>query len=151
MSRSKVDRICEKEKKAEQTRKSAGKANKGKQAKKSPDATPETPVDVNPEDYKGARKELRHAVKAVVKANSTKIAKKLLEKAEGGDMRGTEMMLSLIEKKKADKDGKKKKRNGPSWAELLASEPEWTGEEDEAAMPEKAGHCEIGAGSQVTN
>ena len=36
------------------------------------------------------------------------------------------MMLSLIEKKKEEKDGKKKKkRSGPSWAELLASEPEW--------------------------
>jgi hypothetical protein len=41
-------------------------------------------------------------------------------------MRGTEMMLSLIEKKKPGKDAKKKKkRDGPSWAELLASEPEW--------------------------
>jgi hypothetical protein len=77
-------------------------------------------------DYKGARKKLRHAVKAVVKVKSGLIAEKLVSKAEAGDMRGTEMMLSLIEKKKPGKDAKKKKkRDGPSWAELLASEPEW--------------------------
>jgi hypothetical protein len=83
------------------------------------------PVDL--EDYKGARKKLRHAVKAVVKVNSASIAEKLVSKAQEGDIRGTEMMLSLIEKKKQGKDAekKRKKRTGPSWAELLASEPEW--------------------------
>jgi hypothetical protein len=31
-----------------------------------------------------------------------------------------------MDKKKQNTDGKKKKkRSGPSWAELLASEPEW--------------------------
>jgi len=83
-------------------------------------------VSVDLEDYKGARKKLRHAVKAVVKNKSGAIAETLVSKAEKGDMRGTEMMLSLIEKKKQGKDAKKKKkRSGPSWAELLASEPEW--------------------------
>jgi len=84
----------------------------------------EVPVDL--EDYKGARKKLRHAVKAVVKVKSQEIARKLVSKVEAGDMRGTEMVLSLMDKKKQDTDGKKKKkRSGPSWAELLASEPEW--------------------------
>ena len=65
-------------------------------------------------------------MKAEVKVKSALIAEKLVSKAEAGDMRGTEMMLSLIEKKKPGKDAKKKKkRDGPSWAELLASEPEW--------------------------
>jgi hypothetical protein len=83
-------------------------------------------VPENLEDYKGARKKLRHAVKAVVKANSGRIAEQLVTKAQQGDMRGTEMMLSLIDKKKQSTDGKKKKkRSGPNWAELLASEPEW--------------------------
>ncbi len=83
----------------------------------------DVPVDL--EDYKGARKKLRHAVKAVVKVKSEVIAKKLVNKAEKGDIRGTEMMLSLIEKKQGKNPKKKKKRSGPSWAELLASEPEW--------------------------
>ncbi len=82
-------------------------------------------IPVNLDDYKGARKKLRHAVKAVVKVKSATIARKLVSRVEQGDMRGTEMMLSLIEKRKQDKDAKKnKRREGPSWAELLASEPE---------------------------
>jgi hypothetical protein len=41
-------------------------------------------------------------------------------------MRGTEMVLSLIEKKKQGKgEKKKKKRSGLGWAELPLSEPEW--------------------------
>ena len=93
--------------------------------KKNEESVPgEVPVDL--EDYKGARKKLRHAVKAVVKVKSQEIARKLVSKVEAGDMRGTEMVLSLMDKKKHDTDGKKKKkRSGPSWAELLASEPEW--------------------------
>lgn len=91
-------------------------------------------AQVNFEDYKGARKVLRHAVKAVVKEKSARIAEKIVSKAEAGDMRGTEMMLQLIEKKKPGKEAKKKKRDGPSWAELLASEPEWhEGKGDEKA------------------
>jgi hypothetical protein len=93
--------------------------------KKDEESVPDDiPVDL--EDYKGARKKLRHAVKAVVKVKSQEIARKLVSKVEAGDMRGTEMVLSLMDKKKQNTDGKKKKkRSGPSWAELLASEPEW--------------------------
>lgn len=90
------------------------------------------------EDYKGARKKLRHAVKAVVKANTTALAKKIVQKAQGGDTRGTEMMLTLIDKKKAGKEPKKKKREGPSWVELLVSEPEWDEEEDGTLKPPAA-------------
>jgi hypothetical protein len=98
----------------------------------------DVPVDF--EDYKGARKKLRHAVKAVVKNKSGVIAKTLVGKAEKGDTRGTEMMLLLIEKKKQGKDVKKKKRSGPSWAELLASEPEWDESmEDDGEKPTEDG------------
>ncbi len=96
------------------------------------------PVDL--EDYKGARKKLRHAVKAVVKNKSGAIAEKLVGKVEEGDMRGTEMVLSLIEKKKQGKDVKKKKRSGPNWEELLGSEPEW----DESMEENEKKPAEVG-------
>jgi hypothetical protein len=59
-----------------------------------------------------------------VKADRTMIAETLVKMVKEGDMKGTEMVLSLIEKKKEEKDGKKK-RSGLSWAGLLAPEPEW--------------------------
>ena len=131
MSRGKVGdiRVSEQKKKDAAAKKRArsgktlDKVDTG--GKKNEESVPgEVPVDL--EDYKGARKKLRHAVKAVVKVKSQEIARKLVSKVEAGDMRGTEMVLSLMDKKKQDTDGKKKKkRSGPSWAELLASEPEW--------------------------
>jgi hypothetical protein len=131
MSRRKVGdiRVAEQKKKdaAAKRRARSGKATATAKTdgKKNGEGVPdEVPVDL--EDYKGARKKLRHAVKAVVKVKSQEIARKLVSKVEAGDMRGTEMVLSLMDKKKQDTDGKKKKkRSGPSWAELLASEPEW--------------------------
>jgi hypothetical protein len=80
---------------------------------------------VAPGGHKGAKKALRHAVKAKVKAESSAIATSLVEKVKKGDMKGTEIVLSLMENAKEEKTKKKKKRCGPSWAELLASEPEW--------------------------
>jgi hypothetical protein len=138
MGNSKVNDIC----KTKQNKKGpAGKRAKpsnGKGPKKtSGEATPVVMPD-DLDDYKGARKKLRHAVKAVVKANSKTLAEKIVGKAQDGDARGTQMMLSLIEKKKAAKEGKKKKRDGPSWAELLVSEPEWDDEEDGTANGAKA-------------
>jgi hypothetical protein len=120
MSRSSVDRRCiaEQEKKDKAAKRPARKARDAGKAE-------EESVAVNLEDHKGARKLLRHAVKAVVKVKSAEIAQKLVSKAEEGDMRGAEMMLSLIEKKKKQGKEPKKKRSGPSLAELLASEPEW--------------------------
>ena len=127
MGVSSVDRKCiEERKKKGETAKSQAKSGKGKDTEETGAEKNAESVPVDLGDYKGARKKLRHAVKAVVKVKSGLIAEKLVSKAEAGDMRGTEMMLSLIEKKKPGKDAKKKKkREGPSWAELLASEPEW--------------------------
>jgi hypothetical protein len=131
MSRSKVVEQCAAEQKkkdaAAKKRAKSGKATatvKTDEKKNGKNVPDDVPVDL--EDYKGARKKLRHAVKAVVKVKSSEIARKLVSKVEAGDMRGTEMVLSLIDKKKQGTDGKKKKkRSGPRWAELLASEPEW--------------------------
>lgn len=135
MSVSSVDRRCIAEQAKKNSARRAAKPGKreGAEPKKS-----EASVSVNPEDYKGARKKLRHAVKAAVKAKSVELAQKLVSKAEEGDMRGAEMMLSLIEKKKQGKEVKTKKRGGPSWAELLASEPEWDGSAPEG-VDEKVG------------
>lgn len=94
--------------------------------RKPPQSNIEAPAaEVAPEVYKGAKKALRHAVKARVKAASASIAAKLVEKVTQGDMKGTEIMLTLMEKAKEENAKKKKKRDGPSWVELLASEPEW--------------------------
>lgn len=131
MGRSKLDKqYVSEQKQAEAATKKPEKAGKKKNAKAEEEPAQTVEMPENLEDYKGARKQLRQAVKAVVKANTAKIAEKIVEKAKDGDMRD---MLSLIEKKKAGKAGKKKKRDGPSWAELLASEPEWDGEDGEAA------------------
>jgi len=75
--------------------------------------------------YKGAEKTLREAVKARVRKESSEIARTLVEHVKKGDMHGAEVVLSLLHKAKEEDDAKKKKRSGPNWAELLASEPEW--------------------------
>ena len=127
MSNSSLDsKIKQEQRKRDRAAKGVTRSDSGTNEENGEDQKKEESVPVDLGDYKGARKVLRHAVKAVVKVKSEAIAKKLVSKAEAGDPRGTEMILSLIEKKKQDKDAKKKKkRSGPSWAELLASEPEW--------------------------
>ena len=137
MARNNADENCEnnngsgRDKKSSRPRSRAGSNN-------TKDVAASLKMPENLEDYKGARKKLRHAVKAVVKANSETLAKKIVQQAQGGDARGTETMLSLIDKKKPGKEPKKKKRDGPSWAELLASEPEWDEEEDGRASQSAA-------------
>ena len=74
--------------------------------------------------HKGAKKALRRAVKVEVKKESGKIAEVLVSKVKNGDMRGAQMVLSLMEHGKEAKD-KKKKRSGPKLADLQPSEPEW--------------------------
>jgi hypothetical protein len=89
--------------------------------------------DAQEELHKGAKKALRRAVKAEVKKDRERIAKALVKRTLQGDVRGTEMLLSLMEHgNKEGKDGKKK-RSGPSLLDLLESEPEWEGEETETA------------------
>ncbi len=73
---------------------------------------------------KGARKALRHAVKAVVRTGCTGFAGSLMNQAKDGNVRSTEIMLSLMEKKK--KDGEDDDGDGGlSLAERLAAEPSW--------------------------
>ena len=73
---------------------------------------------------KGAKKALRHAVKAVVREDCTGFATSLMSQAKDGKIRSTEIMLQLMEKKK--KDGENDAGwDGLSIAGKLAAEPEW--------------------------
>ena len=140
---SKVDLKNEKTKKGSKPKKTAGAVNAKAEENNGKAAAAEKPPKRSAaekaaekaakkekeekEAGKGARKALRNAVKKVVKAGCEKIALRLLEETEKGNMRSTSMMLSLMEKKK-DKDGE---YDGPSEAELLGSEEQW---EDESAL-----------------
>ena len=97
-------------------------------------------AEVDEKAYKGAKKALRKAVKAEVKKKSKDFAEKLVAKATSGDIRGAEIVLSLMDNAKAEEDAKKKKkRDGPSWAELLVSEPEWDESMEDGEGGQKAG------------
>jgi hypothetical protein len=84
---------------------------------------------------KGAKKALRHAVKAVMRKGCTGFATSLMSQAKDGKIRSTEIMLSLMEKRK--KDGENDVGwDGLSIAAKLAAEPEWD-EEMARAKKEK--------------
>lgn len=86
--------------------------------------------DIDPEAVKGARRALRLAMKEAVKAECKQIAETLLDKVKCGNVRCAELMMSLIEKKKDGDSVKKKKRDGPSDAELMMmDESEWNAEQ----------------------
>jgi len=77
------------------------------------------------EEYKSARKELRQAVKTEVKQETHEIARKLAKKVQQGDLRGTKMVLSLMEEKqKGGEERKKKKQKKASWARLRVLQEE---------------------------
>jgi hypothetical protein len=58
---------------------------------------------------------------------SEALADLLLEKAKVGKVESARLLMTLAEHrmKRKPPEKKKKKRRGPSWADLLASEPEW--------------------------
>jgi hypothetical protein len=86
---------------------------------------------------KGAKKALRHAVKAVVRKGCTGFATSLMREAKDGKIRSTEIMLSLMEKKK--KDGENDVGwDGLSIAAKLAAEPEWDEEMAKAKREKEA-------------
>ena len=70
---------------------------------------------------------LKRAVNRRLKRESEALADLLLDKAKEGKIESVRLMVNLAERKKKVKpeEKKKKRREGPSWAELLASEPEW--------------------------
>jgi hypothetical protein len=67
---------------------------------------------------------LRDSINAMVSKQSDRIAQALIDKTVKGNMTGARILVELSGADKVPPE-KKKKRSGPSWAELLASEPEW--------------------------
>jgi hypothetical protein len=76
----------------------------------------------------------RAADRRLARASDT-LADVLFEKATEGKLDGARMLVTLAEqewrRKEEEKKNKTKVRKGPSWAELLASEPEWEEEKPE--------------------
>ena len=64
--------------------------------------------------------------------NSGTITRLLLGNTVGGNLDSAKLLLTLAETKNGQK-GKEKKRKGRSLALMLASEPEWRGEQTESA------------------
>jgi hypothetical protein len=79
---------------------------------------------------KDGAERLRQAADKRVGQNSEGLADLLTKKALGGDLASAKVLVGLAERKKP-KPERKKTRRGPSLAQQLAAEPEWTGEEDE--------------------
>jgi len=89
----------------------------------------ENAAEIKPEQgekeelHQGPKKRLRKAVKQAVNKHGDEIADSLVDRTMDGDMRCAAVMMSLMEKKKASENDKP--WDGPSVAEMLASEPEW--------------------------
>jgi len=81
---------------------------------------------------KAQKKELRKALKNAVRVQSKEIAESLITSAMNGDMRGAQVLIKAVAPERKTRAAKKK-WSGPSAAELLASEPEWEGDEAEGA------------------
>jgi hypothetical protein len=79
---------------------------------------------------RGAKRVLRHAVKEEVIKESALLAKTLVGKAKEGNVRSTEIMLSLIDHPKKDSRDTQKEPGGFSAENLPPSEPEWDEEMD---------------------
>lgn len=69
---------------------------------------------------------LKRTADRVVKRNSAKLSKMLLEKALEGDLTSVKLLVTLAEGKKPEK-----RSQGPSLAEQWANQPQWEGEEEE--------------------
>lgn len=77
------------------------------------------------------KKLLRQAVKEAIRDQSSQVATALLKKVVDGDKRSTEMMFSLIAKKKKACVGSSR-HGGLTAADLLGSEDVWESETEEA-------------------
>jgi hypothetical protein len=75
---------------------------------------------------------LRNSINSLVGQESDRIAQALIDKTVAGNMVGARLLVELSGADKVPLPAKKKRR-GPSLADLLAKEPEWT-EADEARL-----------------
>jgi hypothetical protein len=146
MAKKKSDKAAENTKKngkkAEGTAEAIGEVN-GKAASKKTGGKGSRNGRGTDEKKPRAEKALRKAVNAEMRIEADRIAKALVEKVVKGDKLSTDMMLSLIEKKK--KSGEASKRHGGlTAADLLGSEDEWESESFEAVE----GKSETGMGGR---
>ncbi len=77
---------------------------------------------------------LRSSVNTMVARESDRIALALIGKTIAGNMTGARILVQLTGAQNPPPE-KKKKRPGPSWSELLSSEPDW----DESENKDLAG------------
>jgi hypothetical protein len=78
---------------------------------------------------------LKEAADRLVALNCEDLADVLLSKAKAGKMDSTRMLVSLAEGNSSSKPPvKKPRRHGPTLAEQLAAEPEWTGDDEEGLV-----------------
>ena len=110
-------------KKAAAKKPTGGPKNNNAKAMKPKTRGKKAEKEIEKEDYKGAKKKLRHWVKKEVKEHSPEIAGSLVKNTEEGDTQSAAMVLALMEKKKKseDDDG----LDGPSLAEELTAGPTW--------------------------
>jgi hypothetical protein len=117
-------------------------AGAGKPGKEPESGKTENPSNAaaEPEKKEPEKKERGNGLKKLQKAadqrlgrDSEALADLLLEKAKEGKVESARLLVTLAEHKKGRRpqEKKKKKRTGPSFAELLASEPEWVEEKPE--------------------
>jgi len=90
-----------------------------------------------------ARKVLRRAVEAEVIDQSSEIARALVKGVTDGNIRTTELVISMIDKKEKDGDGSER-HGGVTAADLLGSDDVWESETYEA-LDEKS---EVGFGGR---
>ncbi|MGH9561874.1 MAG: hypothetical protein ACRD3S_10505 [Terracidiphilus sp.] len=90
---------------------------------------------------------LRSSINNLVGRESDRLARALIEKAAAGNMTGARLLVELSCADKAPPE-KPKKRPGPNWDEILASEPEWT-DEDERKLEEETAASRTVCGSHA--
>ena len=123
MSRRKLDRKGEKGKTGEKLLRMPEKSGEMDGEKERKAVSIDSPA--KKDSRRESRKELREALKLEVEKESSRIAASLVHQVKNGDLRGAEVVLSLLQKAKEEDAEIKVIQSGPSWAELLASEPEW--------------------------
>jgi len=137
MAKNLLDKENEKAKRGRgRPRKEARAAEAKEEAEDKQGSPGEQNEDGNGKKPKKVRKALRKAVKEEIRLQRKKIATALVKKVAEGDKRCTEMMFSLIEKKKKGDNGASR-HGGMTTADLLGSEEQWEDESAEA-MERKA-------------
>jgi hypothetical protein len=124
-------------------------AKKEEESGRSGDGAAEKPAKLSP------KKALRKALKDKLNdGGANLIAAALVKQTTKGEKLGADLLMTLVMNKK-DEDGtakkKKKKRSGPDLLELLASEPKWVDEPDEAEVDVDMGAAEQEEGKPLAS